>query len=288
MSLTFAVLLIAQVGPNPALGAPPSVPEELLEQRRRNAERQQEADETQRSRLAECLSLVAESERRGTEFARNWRETAGADDAAQATHCLGFSHIRAGRFGEAQASFATALGEAREDNPAYRARLGGMAGNAALVSGDGASAERYFAGAVEDAQRAADAGLTAGLSVDHARALVALRRPDEAATALNTARTLDPSNTRAWLLSATLARRLDQLVEAQEHIAYAAELSPDDPAIALEAGVIAALSGSMQDARRNFETVLSLAPDGNEAPRARSYLEQLAPPVASSGEEGAQ
>lgn len=275
MSLATAFLLIAQVGPNPAPEAAPIVPEELREQRRRNAAQAREAQVAQRSRLSECLALVAESEQRGTAFARSWRESAGADDAAQATHCLGFSHVRAGRFGEAQAAFATALGEAPSDNPAYRARLGGMAGNAAIAGGEADAAEGFFADAVEDARAASDAGLASGLSVDHARALVTLGRDDAAAAALSTARELNPGSARAWLLSATLSRRMALLSEAQSQIEQAADLDDQNPAIALEAGVIAALAGRRQDARRSFESVLILAPESGEANRATAYLEQL-------------
>ncbi|HCJ81674.1 MAG TPA: hypothetical protein DHV50_09230, partial [Erythrobacter sp.] len=85
-----------------------------------------------------------------------------------------------------------------------------------------------------------------------------------------------PANGRAWLLSATLSRRLDRLGEAREQIAQAALLAPQDPAVGLEAGVIAALSGREDDARRSFESVLQVAPQSPEATRARSYLEQLA------------
>ena len=70
-------------------------------------------------------------------------------------------------------------------------------------------------------------------------------------------------------------RRLERLGEAREQIAQAALLAPRDPAVGLEAGVIAALSGREQEARRSFESVLLVAPDSDEAKRARGYLEQL-------------
>ena len=66
------------------------------------------------------------------------------------------------------------------------------------------------------------------------------------------------------------------LGEAREQIAQAALLSPQDPAVGLEAGVIAALSGRDEEARRSFESVLLVAPQSTEATRARTYLEQLA------------
>ena len=111
--------------------------------------------------------------------------------------------------------------------------------------------------------------------IDRARALVALERNDEAVATLEKARGNDPANARAWLLSATLSRRLERLGEAREQIAQAALLAPRDPAVGLEAGVIAALSGREQEARRSFESVLLVAPESDEAKRARGYLEQL-------------
>ena len=69
--------------------------------------------------------------------------------------------------------------------------------------------------------------------------------------------------------------RLERLGEAREQIAQAATLSPPGPAVGLEAGVIAALSGREEEARRSFQSVLDIAPQSEEGARA-SYLEQLA------------
>ena len=138
-------------------------------------------------------------------------------------------------------------------------------------------AELAFGRAVSYAADAGDTVLSASVSVDRARALVALGRNDEAAKALAEARTSDPANARAWLLSATLSRRLERLGEAQEQIAQTATLAPQDPAVGLEAGVIAALSGREEEARRSFDSVLLVAPESDEATRARAYLEQLKP-----------
>ena len=51
---------------------------------------------------------------------------------------------------------------------------------------------------------------------------------------------------------------------------------PGNRTVGLEAGVIAALSGRDEEARRSFESVLLVAPQSTEATRARTYLEQLA------------
>ena len=149
-------------------------------------------------------------------------------------------------------------------------------GNAAMAQGKPAIAEIAFARAIRFASSSGDMPLLASVAVDRARALVALGRNEEAVAALSEARNSDPTHARAWLLSATLSRRLERLGEAREQIAQAATLSPQDPAVGLEAGVIAALSGREEEARRSFQSVLDVAPQSEEAARARSYLEQLA------------
>jgi hypothetical protein len=57
-------------------------------------------------------------------------------------------------------------------------------------------------------------------------------------------------------------------------------LAPTDPAIGLEAGVIAALGGRDDAARQSWQSVVRLAPDTPEAETARTYLAQLDPPPA--------
>ncbi|HZF45775.1 MAG TPA: hypothetical protein VEZ26_05540, partial [Sphingomonadaceae bacterium] len=57
----------------------------------------------------------------------------------------------------------------------------------------------------------------------------------------------------------------------------AAGLDPANPAIGLEAGVIAALAGADDAARKSWQSVVETAPDSPEAQTARDYLAQLAP-----------
>jgi Flp pilus assembly protein TadD len=96
-----------------------------------------------------------------------------------------------------------------------------------------------------------------------------------AAAALADARRDAPQSSDTWLLSATLSRRQGKLAEAQAEIETGAALAPADPAIGLEAGVIAALSGRDEAARQSFNSVISLAPQSPQAATARGYLAQL-------------
>ena len=107
------------------------------------------------------------------------------------------------------------------------------------------------------------------------------------AAALAQARTLDPQSPFAWLLSATLARRLGKLDEAQGYIETAAALSPDYPEIGLEAGVIAMMAGRREAAEASWRSAIALDPNSDAATSAREYLAQVAAiaaeqPAASS------
>lgn len=271
-------LLIMQVGPNPSVGSIPDVPDELANRPQRETAELVETTPSPRSEyLSRCLALTTSEPEEALDFAQAWRVQVESDlELAQSAHCLGLGLVRLERYEEARTIFETASAEAPDTLPAYRARLAAMAGNAALADEKPATAEPLFAQAIAHAAAAGDGALAASLHVDRANALVAAGRQEDAAEALASARAEDPANARAWLLSATLSRRLERLGEAQQQIERAAEIDPRDPAIGLEAGVIAALSGRDDDARRSFESVLLVAPDSTEADRARAYLEQLA------------
>lgn len=278
MLASLLALFVMQVGPNPATGAIPDVPEELRNRPPRDTASEPAATASVRSDyLARCLALTNEDSEAALDFANVWRGQVEDDlELAQSAHCLGLGLVRLERYGEAREAFEVASSEAPDSLPAYRARLAAMAGNAALADGKPATAEPLFSQAIVQAAAAGDTSLSASLHIDRARALVAAARPEEAVAALATARDLAPDDARAWLLSATLSRRLERLGEAQQQIERAAELDPRSAPIGLEAGVIAALSGRDADARRSFESVLIVAPDSDEANRARAYLEQLA------------
>lgn len=279
-----AVLMLAQVGPDPTVGAMPGIPDELANRPPRDTVRQNnQADE-----LARCLALSQSDPDAALDRAQQWREQSGTPLAlAQSAHCLGIAMIGLGRLDEAQRVFELAAGEAPDDGVLYGARLSGMAGNTALLRGRPDEALPLLDQAGGMASAAGDKPLAAQLRVDLSRALVALGRDADAASALDEARTADAANGEAWLLSATLSRRMQHYAEAQQRIQRAGELDPRNPAVGLEAGVIAALSGREEDAKKSFESVLLVAPDSYEAQRARGYLEQLGgvPPATTAQPE---
>ena len=272
MSVILPLLFGAmQVGPNPGAAQADAIPPELREQRERTAA----ARELRSSRLVDCLRLSGSDAEAGLAEAQRWRASARGTDRARAGHCEGLALVQLDRFGEAQAVFLAARGETDADDILYRARIGAMAGHAALASENVEGAVPAFQAAIADARTGDDMMLAGQLEADLAGAYVVAGDDAAAASALDRARQADPGSFRAWLLSATLARRTDRLTDAQRFIERAATLAPRNPAIGLEAGVIAALNGRDEDARASFASVIEVAPDSGEAAQAQRYLEQL-------------
>ena len=277
MSLVLA--LVAQVGPLVTPGAAPPLPHETqLEGRRppRTRNRAQPAPVAVPSRQRQCLESAEQAPADAEESATAWLANAQGPEKAMAGECLGVALSRQDKWTEAQTAFLTAR-DATADK-VLRARLGAMAGNAALARGDASGALAALDGAHADA--AGDNALTAGIAIDRARALVMLKRYGEAEAALTEARGAAPDNVQAWLRSATLSRRMNKLAEAQAQIEKAAALLPVDPEIGLEAGVIAALSGRSEAARRSWQSAIAAAPDSEAAVTAKGYLAQLGPAPA--------
>jgi tetratricopeptide (TPR) repeat protein len=179
------------------------------------------------------------------------------------------------RWGAAERACLAARDAADATDHFRRAQLATMAGNAALAEERPADALVSLDGAANDAAADGNAGLRAMVEVDRARAQVMQGRETEAETTLAAARTLDAQSPFAWLLSATLARRLGKLDDAQAYIATAAALAPDYPEVGLEAGVIAMLAGRQDAAAASWRSVIELAPDSEPAASARAYLTQL-------------
>jgi tetratricopeptide (TPR) repeat protein len=227
-------------------------------------------------RLTVCLDRARKDPASAIAEASNWAAGVTAPEASYPQQCLGLAYTMLLRWDAAEQAFLLARDAAGADNHFRRAQLATMAGNAALAGGRAADALTLLERAAGDAAATGDNGLRAMVEVDRARAQVMLGREADAANTLAAARTLDPQSPFAWLLSATLARRLGKLDEAQGYIETAAQLSPDYPEIGLEAGVIAMLAGRQEAAEASWRSVIRLAPDSPEAVSARAYLAQAA------------
>ena len=279
MSLLHALLpLIAQVGPFTAPGTTGTpFPETVKRPSPRSVATRPALDVSRRStRAANCMAAADGDAERAVTLAETWLKTAKAAERVDAQMCLGLARSRLEQWDEAQSAFLAGRDLAGADR-LMRVRLGAMAGNAALAAAAPDRALTTLDAARAEVKGLASPALEARIALDRARALVALKRDAEAQDALADARTAAPANAEAWLLSATLSRRLGNLAEAQARIERAAALLPVDPAIGLEAGVIAVLTGRDEAARKSWQSVLAAAPDSPEAATAKTYIAQLAP-----------
>lgn len=263
-------------------GNAPALPQAPLEIHRRKPGAAAPAPIRVPSRLEQCLAVARQNPSVAADTARAWLGVAKGSARAEPGHCLGVALAGQGQWDQAAAAFLAARADSAASDMANKARLGGMAGNAALAAGKAEAALEALDLAHGDALGAGDPHLAAQLSIDRARALVALKREGDAVAALAEARSGAAEEPQAWLLSATLSRRQNKLAEAQQQIEQAALLAPLDPEIGLEAGVIAALGGRDEAARKSFASVLQAAPDSEAGKRAQQYLDQLGPAAAPS------
>ncbi|BAK64830.1 hypothetical protein SLG_01550 [Sphingobium sp. SYK-6] len=222
-------------------------------------------------RLAACLAKADGDPDTGLADAAAWAKAGGG---AYAAHCEGYALGQAGRWTEAADAFARGAGTSGLDVET-RARLWSQAGNAALVAGDVPRAIRDLDTAL--ANPLPRTLSTGEIHLDRARARVAAGDLPGARADLDEAVVLAASDPLAWLLSATLARRMDDLPLARLHIGEAAKRAGNDAAVALEQGIILALSGERDDAARAaFSRARELArPDSAIGKQAADYLAQL-------------
>lgn len=274
--LSFLLPLLMQVGPAPTETPVSPLPPEIQDrQAMRNtaAPREPLAD----SRLLEeCLALSKSDPQAALALVEARRGAARGLELAHLDHCRGVALSATEAFVQAAEAFAQALDAVPAGQSTYRARLGAMAGNAALAAGDAEGALGAFDQATADA--AGQGALAGEIALDSARALVMLGEDEAAAEALAAARAALPYDAQAWLLSATFARRTGDLATAQTQIERAAEIDSRNRAVALEAGVIAVLSGREVAARRSWQSVVEASPASPEAETARGYLAQLEAP----------
>lgn len=278
-------LILAQIGPAVSPGLPPRPAVEGREglPRRKSAPPAPSAAAAPvQSRLKACLDDAETSPGDAIDDAEQWLQQVKGTPQVGPQQCLGAAHSRRGEWDEAQTAFLAARDAAAASDTGLRAKLGGMAGNAALAGGAPDKALAALDTAQADAQAADDVKLAGEIALDRARALVALKRDDEAAKALVEARTSSPDNPLAWLLSATLSRRQGKLVAAEAQIVTAAGLNPTDPEIGLEAGVIAVLAGHDDAARKSWKSVVAAAPGSEAATAANTYLAQLGEAASKS------
>ena len=224
----------------------------------------------------ECLKLASKDPASAVSDASLWAQKKGG---YLARACHGFALATDFKFDLAVPILTEAATMAQEKGDPRAARFWAQAGNAAIAAGQPDVAVDALAKAL--ASKGLNNAERADSEVDRARALVALGKSAEGEAALATARQLAPENGSAWLLSATLARRLNKLPDALTYIQTSAALRPRDPAVALEAGNIAIVAGDDANARKQWEQTIVIAPDSRQAVSAKAQLAALAAVTAT-------
>ena len=222
------------------------------------------------ARFSRCAALAQSDPAAARAEAARWTAAGGRWFARQ---CAGLAYTTERNFTAAATEFAAAAQAAAAAHDGRAATYLAQAGNAWLAAGDPAKA-----------RAALDAALVAGTLVglqlgearlDHARALVAAGEEDAARRDLDLALQTAPDDPLAWLLSATLARRMGDPARARTDIGEALGRSPDDASVQLEAGNIAALAGDEAAARAAWGEAARLAPATDVGRSARTALAQF-------------
>jgi tetratricopeptide (TPR) repeat protein len=226
------------------------------------------------ARYAACAAQATRDPAAAERIARGW----SLDGGAPARRCLGLALVAQDRFAEAAAAFADGARQAELKKDIEAAQYWAQAGNAWLADGQPAKARAALdaalaAGTLADLQRGE-------AYLDRARALVATGELRAARTDIDQALTNAGDDPLAWLLSATLARRMDDPARAKADIAQALRRAPDDASVQLEAGNIAAQAGDAAKAAAAWREAVRIAP---ESPVGRSAANALTQFPAETG-----
>ncbi|WP_186729023.1 tetratricopeptide repeat protein [Sphingomonas panacisoli] len=226
-------------------------------------------------RYRACLDLATSNPEAARNEAERFRLAGGG---ARARQCLGLAYAMEERWRDAAIAFEAAAQEATTAKDPLATRYWAQAGNAWLATGEPVKAYAALNNALADGTLT---GQDKGEALlDRARALVAAGQLAGARTDLDAALDNAPKDPLAWLLSATLARRMKDLPRAQNDIGEALRLSADDASVQLEAGNIAALAGDADAAKKAWEAAVKIAPTSAAGQNARAALGQFDAPPA--------
>jgi tetratricopeptide (TPR) repeat protein len=227
----------------------------------------------EQARFDACAALAERDPVRALDEASTWRIAGGGLLARQ---CEGLAYVTQKRWIPAATAFEAAAKEADLKSDGRAATLWVQAGNAALAGNDPKKALPYFDGAL--ARGALQGDQLGEAHLDRARARASLGDMKGARADLDLATKFVPADPLGWLLSATLARKMNDLPRAQRDIEEAAKRSPDDASVALEAGNIAILSGRDDAARTAWQAAVKLAPESPSGKAASESLGRLGNP----------
>ncbi|WP_375395434.1 tetratricopeptide repeat protein [uncultured Sphingomonas sp.] len=235
------------------------------------------------ARYQHCLVLTRTDPAAARAEAERWR---GAGGSFRAQECAGLANARDAAWPAAAAAFEEAARAAVVAHDRHVAAYWAEAGNAWLAASEPVKAR----GAID---RAIAVGALTDLplgeaQLDHARASVAIGDLPTARTDIDHALVNASADPLAWLLSATLARRMGDQPRARKDIAQALKLSSDDAAVQLEAGNLSALAGDEPGARAAWTQAVRLSPDSAAGRSASGALAQFDVPAATAASVGAR
>ena len=259
-------LAAAQVGPFPTPNADAPIPE--LEKRPPAPSAEpRAAPVSDQDGYAQCAALVRSDAERALIVANEWLVRGGGIFARQ---CAGLAYVELGRWDAAASAFAQAAEQAETTVDPRRADFWVQAGNSWLAAGDALQARRAFDSALATALLAPQ--LRGEVHLDRARAGVALDDLAGARVDLDKGLELVPQDPFGWYLSSALALKEKDLARAQDDIAEAVRLAPDDANLLVHAGNVAGISGEVEAARGLYARAIRLAPGTDAAKAAQAAL----------------
>ena len=227
----------------------------------------QSAPVTDQSQLQDCIGVVQADAGKGLAAANDWLVKGGGLPARQ---CLGQAYAALERWAPAATAFEQAALEAERLNDNGRADFWVQSGNAWLAGGEPLKARKAFDAALATALLTPE--LRGEVHLDRARASVAVGDLATARTDIDKGLDLVPADPFGWYLSSALALREENLARAQDHVARAMQLAPDDADVLLQAGTVAGLSGEVEAARLFYEKAAKRAPDSPSGKAAAKAL----------------
>ena len=227
------------------------------------------------ARFNRCVDLATGDPATAEREATSWRLQGGGFLARQ---CLGMAYATEMRWSSAAAEFEAAANAAEIAKDVRAANYWAQAGNAWLAGGEPARARTALNAALAPATLV---GLQRGeAELDRARAAVASGDNAAARADIDHALVDAVDDPLAWLLSATLARRMHDLPRAQHDIAETLRRAGDDVSAQYEAGNIAAMAGDEAGAKAAWTRAAQLRPDSDAGRAAMASLRQFDTPPA--------
>jgi tetratricopeptide (TPR) repeat protein len=225
-------------------------------------------------RFDRCVELATNDPAGAEREASNWQLQGGGFLARQ---CLGIAYATELRWSAAAAEFEAAANAAEIAHDVRASNYWAQAGNAWLAGGNAPKAISALNAALAPATLV---GLARGeAELDRARAAVAIGDTVSARRDIDRALVDAIDDPLAWLLSATLARRMNDLPRARHDIAETLRRAGDDASAQLEAGNIAALSGDEAAAKAAWTRAAQLRPDSDAGRAAMAALRQFDTPA---------